>query len=107
MPKKSKVKLVLCLNNNGQFLLSYHPLIRTLKKIKDATAKVKNKDIILAIPSSGIHSNGYSLVRTILKRNKISNKIKNEYQLFDTGLTKLAKISKNQILSVISYNIIF
>ena len=45
MPKKSKVKLVLCLSNNGQFLQSYHPLIRTLKKIKDATAKVKNKDI--------------------------------------------------------------
>ena len=34
MPKKSKVKLVLCLSNNGQFLQSYHPLIRTLKKIK-------------------------------------------------------------------------
>ena len=29
---------------------------------------VKNGDIILAIPSSGIHSNGYSLVRNILKK---------------------------------------
>ena len=30
--------------------------------------KVKNNDIILAIPSSGLHANGYSLVRTILKK---------------------------------------
>ena len=31
---------------------------------------VKDKNIILAIPSSGIHSNGYSLVRSILKKIK-------------------------------------
>ena len=45
MPKKSEIKLVLYLSNNEQFLISYHPLIRTFKKIKDATTKVKNKDI--------------------------------------------------------------
>ena len=28
---------------------------------------VKDGDIILAIPSNGIHSNGYSLVREIIK----------------------------------------
>ena len=38
--------------------------------------KVKNGDIILGIPSSGIHSNGYSLVRSILKKKKINNKLK-------------------------------
>ena len=32
--------------------------------------KVKTGDIILAIPSSGIHSNGFSLVRSILKKIK-------------------------------------
>ena len=32
---------------------------------------VKKGDIILALPSSGLHSNGYSLVRHILKRNRI------------------------------------
>ena len=42
------------------------------KKILDKS-NVKNGDIILAIPSSGIHSNGYSLVRSILKKKKISN----------------------------------
>ena len=32
--------------------------------------RVKDKNIILAIPSNGIHSNGYSLVRSILKKLK-------------------------------------
>ena len=44
--------------------------------------KIKNGDIILAVPSSGIHSNGLSLIRHILrkKRIKISNKsFKNIY----------------------------
>ncbi len=39
-------------------------------------SNVKNGDIILAIPSSGIHSNGYSLVRNILNRNKLPSEIK-------------------------------
>ena len=34
--------------------------------------KVKKNNIILAIPSSGLHSNGFSLVRAVLK-NKIQN----------------------------------
>ena len=33
--------------------------------------KIKNNNLIIAIPSSGIHSNGYSLVRAIIKKNKI------------------------------------
>ena len=32
--------------------------------------KIKKNNLILAIPSSGLHSNGYSLVRYILKKNK-------------------------------------
>ena len=32
--------------------------------------KVKKENLILAIPSSGIHSNGYSLIRSIIKKNK-------------------------------------
>ena len=39
---------------------------------------VKNGDIILAVPSSGIHSNGYSLVRSILKKNKLPKRLKKE-----------------------------
>ncbi len=33
-------------------------------------SKVKLNDVILAIPSSGLHSNGYSLIRHILKKKK-------------------------------------
>jgi phosphoribosylformylglycinamidine cyclo-ligase len=37
---------------------------------------VKNGDVILAVPSSGIHSNGYSLVRSIIKNKKITKELK-------------------------------
>ena len=61
--------------------------------------KVKEKDIVLAIPSSGIHSNGYSLVRSILKNNKISNRLKKE-------IIKPTKIYSNEILKLANYNLI-
>ena len=32
--------------------------------------KIKKKNLIVAVPSSGIHSNGYSLVRHIIKKKK-------------------------------------
>ena len=34
--------------------------------------KVKSSDIILAVPSSGLHSNGFSLIHHILKKKKNS-----------------------------------
>ena len=40
--------------------------------------KVENNDIILAVPSSGLHSNGFSLVRHILKRQKLNGFLKKE-----------------------------
>ena len=44
--------------------------------------KIKEKDLVLAIPSSGLHSNGFSLVRHIIKKKKINLKknsfLKNE-----------------------------
>ena len=39
---------------------------------------VKPGNIILAIPSNGLHSNGFSLVRSILKKNKIPKNLKKE-----------------------------
>ena len=36
--------------------------------------KIKKNDLVVAIPSSGLHSNGFSLVRYILKKNKINFK---------------------------------
>ena len=48
------------------------------RKILDKkNVKVGNK--VLAIPSNGIHSNGYSLVRSILKRNKLPKNLKKKF----------------------------
>ena len=42
--------------------------------------KIKSNNVVLAVPSSGLHSNGFSLVRNILKKKNIylPRKIKNE-----------------------------
>ncbi len=61
--------------------------------------KVKNKDVILAIPSSGLHSNGYSLVRSILKKHKIPLMLKKE-------ILKPTKIYSTEILKLIDRNLI-
>ena len=60
---------------------------------------VKENNIILAIPSSGIHSNGFSLVRKVIKDNKISNSLKNE-------LLKPTKIYTKEILKLTQNNLI-
>ena len=60
---------------------------------------VKNGDIILGIPSTGIHSNGYSLVREILKKNKLPLKIKKI-------LLKPTKIYVEEILNLCKKNLI-
>ncbi len=61
--------------------------------------KVKKNNIILAIPSNGIHSNGYSLVRSILKKNKITKELKKE-------LLKPTKIYTKEILQLVNKNLI-
>jgi len=68
------------------------------KKILKKT-NVKKNNLILAIPSSGIHSNGYSLVRTILKNNKISKTLKKE-------LLIPTKIYTKEILQLIEIKLI-
>ena len=68
------------------------------KKILDK-ANVKSNNVVLAIPSSGIHSNGYSLVRTILKKNKVSHELRKE-------LLKPTKIYTNEILKLVNKNLI-
>ena len=61
--------------------------------------KVKEKNVILAIPSSGIHSNGYSLIRSILKGKKINKRLKKE-------LLKPTKIYTKEILKIIKLKLI-
>ena len=68
------------------------------KKILDKK-NVKNGDIILAIPSNGIHSNGFSLVRSLLKKNKIPAKLKKD-------ILKPTKIYSREILKLTDKNLI-
>ena len=68
------------------------------KRILDKK-NVKNKNIVLAIPSNGIHSNGYSLVRSILKRHKIPKNLKKE-------ILKPTKIYSKEILALANKNLI-
>ena len=65
--------------------------------------KIKNKDLILAIPSNGLHSNGYSLVRYLLKKKKINIK-KNTF--LKKELMRPTKIYVKEVLKLIDKNLI-
>ena len=65
--------------------------------------KIKTNDLVLAIPSSGLHSNGYSLVRYLLKQKKINIK-KNKF--LKTELIKPTKIYVKEVLKLINRNLI-
>ena len=60
--------------------------------------KIKNNDLILAVPSSGLHSNGYSLVRNIISKRKINIK-KNSF--LKNELIKPTKIYVKEVLNLI------
>ena len=64
---------------------------------------IKKGDLILAVPSSGIHANGYSLVRHVLKKKKINLK-RNNY--LKKELIKPTKIYVNEILKLTENNLI-
>jgi len=65
--------------------------------------KIKNKDLILAVPSNGLHSNGYSLVRYLLKKKKINIK-KNTF--LKKELIRPTKIYVKEVLRLIDKNLI-
>ena len=65
--------------------------------------KIKNNDLVLAIPSSGLHSNGYSLVRYVLNKKKINIK-KNNF--LRTELLRPTKIYVKEVLKLINKNLI-
>jgi len=60
---------------------------------------VQNGDTVLAVPSSGVHSNGYSLIRTILKKKKITKKMKNKLLIPNKIYTKeILNLTRNNLL---------
>ena len=63
--------------------------------------KIKNGNLILAVPSSGLHSNGYSLVRHLINQKKIN--IKNN-QFLKKQLIKPTKIYVKEVLKLIKKN---
>ena len=65
--------------------------------------KIKKNNLILAIPSSGIHSNGYSLIRYVLNKKKINLK-KNRF--LKKELLKPTQIYVNEILNLTKHNMI-
>ena len=65
--------------------------------------KIGKNNLILAIPSSGVHSNGYSLVRYILNKKKINLK---KTKFLRKELLKPTKIYVKEVLSLIKNNLI-
>ena len=61
--------------------------------------KVKNGNIVLGVPSSGLHSNGFSLIRNILKRKKI---ILSKNKFLKEELLRPTKIYVNEVLKLIN-----
>ena len=66
-------------------------------------SKVKLNDYIVAVPSSGLHSNGYSLVRYLLRKKKINFK-KNKF--LKKELIRPTKIYVKEVLKLIDKNLI-
>ncbi len=65
--------------------------------------KIKKNNLILAIPSNGLHSNGYSLVRYLLKQKKINIK-KNKF--LRSELLKPTKIYVEEIMNLVNNKLI-
>ena len=70
-----------------------------VEKDKILTNKIKENDLVLAVPSNGLHSNGYSLVRHILKKKKIN--LKNN-SFLKKELLQPTKIYVKHILKLIN-----
>ncbi len=60
---------------------------------------IKDQDLIIAIPSNGLHSNGYSLVRSVLNKNRVPNHLRKE-------LLKPTKIYVKEILNLVKKDLI-
>ena len=86
-------------DNNKFDLAGFSVGLVDKKKILNGK-KIKNENLILAVPSSGLHSNGFSLVRYILKTKRINNR-----KLLNKLLTP-TKIYVNEVLKLHAKNLI-
>ncbi len=68
-----------------------------------AKNKIKKNNLILAVPSSGLHSNGFSLVRYLINKKKINIK-KNKF--LKSELLKPTKIYVDEVLKLIDQSLI-
>jgi phosphoribosylformylglycinamidine cyclo-ligase len=64
---------------------------------------IKKNDLVLAIPSSGVHSNGYSLVRYVLKKEKIN--LRNN-SFLKKELLRPTKIYVKEVLKLVDNNLL-
>ena len=64
---------------------------------------IKTNDIIMAVPSNGLHSNGYSMVRNILSKNNINI---NKTNFLKKELIRPTKIYVKEIVNLLKYNLI-
>ena len=65
--------------------------------------KIKENNLILAVPSSGLHSNGFSLVRYVINQKNINIK-KNKF--LQTELLMPTKIYVDEVLKLTNKNLI-
>ncbi len=74
-----------------------------VEKNKILKGKIKKNDLVLAVPSNGIHSNGYSLVRDLIRKKKINI---NKNKFLKNELIKPTTIYVNEVLTLINKNIL-
>ena len=74
-----------------------------VEKKKILNKKIKNNDLILAVPSNGLHSNGFSLVRYLIKQKKINFKTN---KFLKKELIRPTKIYVKELLDVNEKNLI-
>ena len=89
-------------NKNKFDLAGFSVGVVTSKKILKKK-NIKSKDIIIAFPSSGLHSNGFSLVRDIIAKKRINIK---KDKFLKKELLKPTKIYVNEILYLVKHNLI-
>ena len=74
-----------------------------VEKKKILNHRITNNDIILAVPSNGLHSNGFSLIRYLLKKKRINFKAN---KFLKKELIRPTKIYVDEISKVNEKNLI-